>query len=71
MGVNPLQTGEELNRLNLVYATSLFLATRKNILLFDAATAILCEFEPLCEKFVKSGFPALQDLYSKKRVTLG
>ena len=71
MGVNLLQTGEEFSRLGLVYATSLFLATKKSYAAADAAAAILNQLEPLLEQFSASGFAPLRAEYRSLCVTLG
>lgn len=71
MGVNLNQDREYFERLGLVYATSLKIATGKNFDAFETAAAILNELEPLLETFEKFGFSAIGQTYKSRCITLG
>jgi BirA family biotin operon repressor/biotin-[acetyl-CoA-carboxylase] ligase len=71
LGVNLLQSAEELERLSLVYATSLLLATGKEIDPFFFASKLLGELEILLENYAFSAFPALREAYVARCLTLG
>lgn len=71
IGVNLLQTAEQLESLGLVYATSLLLATGKRWEAPPLAAAILNTFEPLWEQFRAEGFEPIRLAYRERCVTLG
>jgi len=71
MGVNLTQQREDFARLDLVYATSLYIATGKKYAAGEAATAILNAMEPLWDRFCATGFSAILDQYKSLCVTLG
>jgi BirA family biotin operon repressor/biotin-[acetyl-CoA-carboxylase] ligase len=71
LGVNLLQSAEELKELSLVYATSLLLATGKEIDPFFFASNLLGELEILLENYAFSAFPALREAYAARCLTLG
>jgi BirA family biotin operon repressor/biotin-[acetyl-CoA-carboxylase] ligase len=71
LGINLLQTAEELERLSLVYASSLLLATGKEVSPFHLASNVLGELEFLLENYAISAFPALREDYAARCLTLG
>jgi BirA family biotin operon repressor/biotin-[acetyl-CoA-carboxylase] ligase len=72
IGVNLLQTGEELRRLNLVYAASLRMVTGKAIEPLPLAASILNHLEPLLEECRRDGFSGtLRERYKSCSATLG
>jgi BirA family biotin operon repressor/biotin-[acetyl-CoA-carboxylase] ligase len=71
LGVNLLQSARELEELSLVYATSLLLATGKEIDPFFFASNLLGELEILLENYAISAFPALREAYAARCLTLG
>ena len=71
IGVNVRHTAEDFQSLNLVYATSLFLATVKYFEMSTICAAILNEMEPLLDICSENGFPALREEYKKRCVNLG
>lgn len=71
IGVNIAQSREDFDRLGLVYATSLKLATGKFFEILPVAYEILNQFEPVYENFKKNGFSAIMSEYKENCVTLG
>jgi len=71
MGVNLLQTREEFDRLALVYATSLLLATKKCYAPLPTAARILSELEPVWDTYKSRGFAALKAEYLQLCITIG
>lgn len=71
MGVNFAQSREILDGLDLVYATSLQLATGKNFGILPVAYEICNKLEPVLEKLQENGFDAIRETYKKYCSTLG
>lgn len=71
MGVNLSGSRKDFELLNLVYATSLELATGKSFGNFEVAAKICNELEPVLEKFEKNGFGCIREEYKRYCVTLG
>lgn len=71
IGVNLSGGAEDFERLGLVYATSLKLATDKNYGIFEVAAKICRELEPILENFAKNGFDDIREEYKRRCVTLG
>lgn len=71
IGVNMLQTQADFDRHNLVYATSLHLATAKKVDIFELAAEILNEFEPILQDYSKNGFIHVRERYKSNCITLG
>ena len=71
IGVNLAYTRAELDELDLLYATSLLLATNKKFNEMDIAAAILNELEAMLEKYISEGLDVFRDDYKKHCVTLG
>lgn len=71
IGVNLAHTLEDFQRLGLVYATSLLLATKKNYPAAETAAAILNRLEPLLEQFLAQGFGPILPRYKARCVNLG
>ncbi len=71
IGVNLEQTRDEFDLLDLVYATSLKLATGKSLEILPVAAEILYEFEQILDIFEKNSFEALREEYKNSCITLG
>lgn len=71
IGVNLSGSREDFELLDLVYATSLKLATGKSFGIFEVAAKICNELEPVLENFEKNGFDSIWEEYKRYCVTLG
>lgn len=71
IGVNLAQTRKELDNHNLLYASSLFLATNKLFSMEEVAGAICNEMERVSLSLFQNGFAPLRDEYRRHCVTLG
>lgn len=71
IGVNLTGTREEFGLLDLVYATSLQLATGKSFDFFEVAAAICNELEPVLQDFNQNGFTDIRKRYKQYCCTLG
>lgn len=71
VGVNLSGSREDFGLLDLVYATSLKLATGKSFEIFEVAAKICNELEPVLENFEKNGFGGIREKYKRYCVTLG
>lgn len=71
IGVNLSGSDEDFERLNLVYATSLKLATGKSFEVFRVASEICCKMELILENIEKNGLGCILEEYKRYCVTLG
>lgn len=72
IGVNLMQSAEDLARYGLVYASSLLLATGRCFSREETAAAILNQLEPVLAQFVVEGFSGeLLERYTQRCITLG
>lgn len=71
IGVNLSGVRKDFELLDLVYATSLELATGKSFDFFEAAAAICNELEPVLDDFGENGFASIRERYKEYCVTLG
>ena len=71
VGVNIAQTRKELDNHDLLYASSLFLATNKLFSMEEVAAAICNQLESAFLILEKKGFDAILSRYRRHCVTLG